>query len=163
MTTSEPDPFDVLGLPPQLELSASDVEAAYLKRAALAHPDIAGGEGESARAMARLNDAKRTLLDLEKRAQTILARLGGPSADADRALPEGFLMEMMETREAMESEIAADPDAAGRWRQWGLAKRREHAAEVAACLQRGELKAARVALNAWRYVERLIEQVGRNT
>lgn len=163
MTPSEPDAFDVLGLLPHLELSPADIEAAYLKRAALAHPDITGGEDESARAMARLNDAKRTLLDLEKRAQAIVARLGGPSAEADRALPAGFLMEMMQTREAMESEIAADPAAAARWRQWGIDKRREHAAEVSRCLQRSDLKSARLALNAWRYIERLIEQVGRRT
>jgi hypothetical protein len=123
--------------------------------------------------MARLNDAKATLSDAEKRAGMLLARLGGPRADQDKSLPPGFLMEIMEDRQAMEEELVAGDaearhEARAKWEAWGRSRR---AAEIEAIQRLFEslpdesgardaaFKSIRTRLNAWRYIERLIEQI----
>lgn len=169
------DPFDVLGLPARFDLQELEIDAAYLARAAVYHPDLVGDAEEAGRAMARLNDAKRALLDAERRAVALLERLGGPGQSADKSLPPGFLMDMMEHRTAMEEELSqADPQARGtaqrKWESWGQERRREEIARVGelfASLEASDDAAARASavasirtrLNAWRYVERLLEQV----
>ncbi len=171
------DAFEILGMPRRFGVGADEVERAYLSRVAGAHPDVVGGDDESARRMAELNEAKRALLDDERRANVLLASLGGASADADKTLPPGFLMEMMDVRERMDAEVGAVPAqsqerAAGvaRWRGWGRERRAEAIGEVRALFERaasasgaersGVLREIRVQLNAWRYIERLLEQVG---
>ncbi len=167
------DPFSVLGLPARMELSAGEVEAAYLRRAAVLHPDLARGDAEAVRASARLNEARAVVLDPERRAGALLARLGGAAAADDRSLPAGFLAQMMATRLELDEEVAAEGDAArDRWRAWALAERATAQREVAALLTAAEaaaatnagaapaaLAAVRQRLNAWRYIERLIEQL----
>lgn len=170
-----PDAFDVLGLRVAFDLPLAEIEAAYLARAAGLHPDLAGGDEEAPRRMAALNEARRTLANPETRAAALLSRLGGKAAEADKSLPPGFLMEMMERREAMEAELAA-ADAGARaeaeaaWDAWGRSARREAADAVAElfaqaqAMPEGAARAAllgqvRTRLNAWRYVERLLEQV----
>jgi hypothetical protein len=115
--------------------------------------------------MAVLNDARRVLEDPEKRANALLARLGGPAKEKDKSLPDGFLAEMMETREAIEA-AAQDPTRRAEWEAWALERRRETADEVGVMFRSlssppktEELSAIRRRLNAWRYVERLIEQL----
>lgn len=114
--------------------------------------------------MARLNDAKAVLEDPERRANVLLQLLGGASKEQDKSLPEGFLSEMLEARQRMEEEIEAEGDAARRrWEEWAGERRAEYAARVGGLFQRGSdpetLRAIRVELNAWRYIERLIEQI----
>lgn len=153
------NPYEILGLDVSFAIEPSVVERAYLKRIASAHPDRVGNTG--AVDAAALNAARRCLLDDESRANTVLRLLGGPSASEDRSLPEGFLMEMMDTRSSMEEELDADPDAArAKWRQWGSDERKKHTQEFERLLSEpGSLGACRTQLNAWRYIERLIEQL----
>ncbi len=160
------DPFDILGVPASFDLEDDQIELAYLKRAARAHPDAAPGQSEHA--MAALNDAYEAIKDLEARANCLLARLGGPSKEDDASLPDGFLLEMMETRESLEAAgRGGDADTIIR----GLADAREQrdafiasVARMFAGLARSSspesLSEIRTQLNAWRYVERLIDQVG---
>lgn len=116
---------------------------------------------------ASLTAARATLADPEQRAVALLAALGGPSASADRSLPDGFLMEMMELREQVESELeAGGPGARDRWAGLAEARRRAHIGRVGAMFAAlgdpaspNELGAIRRELNAWRYTERLIEQL----
>lgn len=173
------DPFDVLGLPPRFDLPDAEIEAAYLAQAAGAHPDLVGDAEDAARTMARLNDAKRTLLDPERRAICLLERIGGTALLADKSLPQGFLMEMMEHRTAMEEELAqpeaaASGEARQRWEGWGQARRgeeMERVGELFSSLQAATdpaarattLRSIRTRLNAWRYIERLLEQVHGST
>ncbi len=163
------DPFDVLGLPARFDLTVDQIQRAYLARARRLHPDLAEG-GESADAAAQagtaeLNRAVRVLRDAESRAGALLARLGGPAKEADKSLPAGFLASMLETR--MEIEAAReDPAARAGWEAWAREQRAGYAARC------GELFGAlddpggetgrreiRQTLNAWRYIERLIEQL----
>lgn len=152
------NPFDILGLPKRFDLSPRDVERAYLARAAAMHPD-AGGEGSG---QATLNDAREVLLGSEARAEALLVAMGGQGKSEDKSLPEGFLMEIMETREAVES-VSSDTERT-KWRAWAVAQREEYQRTVADMFRSAEadptvLKIIRRQLNAWRYIERMIEQL----
>lgn len=172
---SRNDPFSILGLAPGFDLDTAAVERAFLLRVAAAHPDrvvdddLAGPadpdthtNADAEARVAQLSLARETLLDAERRAVALLALLGGPDASADRSLPAGFLQEMLEVREAMEQEIAAEGDPARRrWGRWAQERRQGHVERL-----RGWFSAAtpplaeiRRELNAWRYVERLLEQL----
>lgn len=159
----EDDPFGALGLPARFDLGAEEVERAYLLRVASSHPDLGGVDPEAEGRAARLNEARRKLLDPEARAVALLEVLGAPSGDG--SLPEGFLLEIMDAR--MDFERAAmegDAEGLARWRRWAQERRREVMAEVAghfrahAAGDAGALGAVRRALNAWRYYERMIQQ-----
>lgn len=162
------DAFDLLGLEARFDLTPAEVRAAYLARAGTVHPDAAGGGGEEG-AAAALNAAKMAVSDPETRANLLLARLGGASSDVSRALPDGFLMTMMEAREGME-DAASRRDRAEieRWRVWAERERDGHIARVGALLEAARvnkptgvgLSGVRQELNAWRYIERMLEQIG---
>lgn len=156
------DAFDILGLPVRMDLQPDQVERAYLRRAAGAHPDAAGAGDDSA--SAELNAARSDLIDPETRANLVLARLGGPNKEQDRSLPEGFLAFIMERREALD-ECLASGDRAGRaeFEAWVRAERARYASELAAVLgdtpDEDARRGARRLLNAWRYIERFAEQL----
>jgi molecular chaperone HscB len=165
------DPFDILGLPPTFDLTREQIERAYLAASRRLHPDLVGaGPQEQAAAQAssaRLNEAAGVLRDPEARASALVARLGGPSKEADKSLPDGFLQDILDVR--MEIEAArGDPAARDRWEAWAGEQRLAYAARCSELLGRagattppdaGCLREARRTLNAWRYIERLIEQL----
>lgn len=165
------DPFDVLGLPARFDLDPALVRRAWLERSAAEHPDRAGGaEAEATGGAARLNEARAALADPERRAIALLRRLAGARAAeilADRTLPEGFLRGVMDLRERLEAERAEGGAAAvERMLTEAEGVRRAHIDRAGALF--GALGAEpaperlleiRRELNAWRYVERLIEQL----
>lgn len=166
MTT---DPFETLGLEPRFDLAEAEIQRAFLARAAACHPDLVGADSEraaeAARLSAALNRARAVLAAPEDRARALLERLGGGEGD-ERELPEGFLMEMMETR--MEVEAAAGAgDAAelSRLRAWAETERARYVERLGGMF--GDLRdppapdalqEIRRELNAWRYIERMLEQ-----
>jgi curved DNA-binding protein CbpA len=167
-----PDPFETLGLPARFKLAAQDIGRAYLARAAACHPDLAGAGGDealaaaAARTAAALNDARAVLLDPESRARALLARLD-PGGASDRTLPEGFLAEIMATRLGLEEAIeGGKPADLDRWREWAAGERGSSIDRIAGLFAGlGDPPAAaglveiRRRLNAWRYIERMIEQI----
>lgn len=162
------DPFQTLGLPVSFDLDPQTVERAYLARVASVHPDLGSGssDDEVLSKAAELNLARQTLLNPESRAVALLRILG--HVGEDRSLPDGFLMEMMEVRMDLEAaQASGDMDRLGHWRRWASDQRhawterigtlfREHAQTPGP----GPLAEIRRALNAWRYIERMLEQVG---
>jgi hypothetical protein len=166
-SSSESTPFSRLGLTPSFDLEPGAVERAFLRRIALVHPDHAGdAEPEGADPVATLTADRDVLLDPERRAGLLLSLLGGPAASQDHALPDGFLFEIMEIRQAMEEELAAEPAAArAKWQAWAMERRKEHVETLkplftrAAAGESNLLGEIRRTLNAWRYVERMIEQL----
>ena len=165
------DPFATLGLPARFDLDPAAIDRAYLARAAAVHPDLAGDDparaADAARAAAALNHAKATLLDPESRARALLAILAPQAAPADRDLPDGFLMDIMQTRIELEAAIAErDAHALDRWREWAADQRRLSIDRIAAGFAAvttppadHDLAAIRRQLNAWRYIERMLEQI----
>jgi len=172
------DPFTLLGLTPAFDLDAGELQRRFLDRVARLHPDVAvkkpeGEEysGDSEVEAARLNDARAVLADPEKRASALLTLLGGPGGDREKSLPPGFLMKIMEVREQIE-EVARsrDPAQVETWHRWARQRRAEFIATVAVLFREvvessgSERPALRLVeirrqLNAWRYIERLREQL----
>lgn len=147
---------------PTFNVDPTEIRRKYLGEMARIHPDLARGDENAARNAARLNQARESVEDPESRARVLLARLGGPGADADQSLPPGFLATMMQIREAIEEGGESERP---RWRAWAAKERAGHIARVGAGLEGivgratpEQLGAIRQELNAWRYIERLIEQ-----
>ncbi|MEM9372012.1 MAG: hypothetical protein AAGA55_00070 [Planctomycetota bacterium] len=159
------DPFQALGVDRRFDLDAGEIEAAFLRRLTGAHPDVAG-EGASS-AAADLNEARAALIDPERRASVLLSLLGGPDAARVRELPDGFLLGIMELRAEIEQDLeGGDPDSRSRWERFAAARRGEHIQTVQELFDglgdepgSEALASLRVELNAWRYTERLIEQL----
>jgi len=154
----EDDPFQLLGLPQAFGIDRARVESAYLTRIAELHPDLAAGDPDATAKTAGLNRARTILGDDEQRAVALLGLLGGPGGDA---LPDGFLMEIMDIRMQIEDELG-DPEARTTWRAWADRRREGHMERVARFFESttpDSLAAVRMELNAWLYTERLIEQL----
>lgn len=139
------------------------------------------------RESAALNDARAVLADDEQRANLLLALLGGPAKEHDKSLPDGFLMEMLDVRQDMEAALAGgEPHERERIDDWARTRRQRHIdsirvqfMQLAATTQPDpesdqspdrqpeqptgqqatRLAAIRRELNAWRYIERMIEQL----
>lgn len=162
------NPFSTLGLEPRFDLTDAEIETTYLGRVASAHPDTSPG-GTATTDPAALNDARSILLDAERRANALLAILGGPAASEDRSLPDGFLMQIMETRGEIEDAIASGGEAERtEWEAWADGQREHFIADISGRFAAvrdlpvpaaSDLAAIRTQLNAWRYIERLIEQL----
>ena len=172
------DAFAVLGLPRRFDLSPGDVQRAYLGKVLQAHPDAIGAEmledlDDASSLAADLNRAKATLESDEARANLLLGLLGGPAKEADKSLPDGFLMEIMEIREQVDAALAAKgPEQAverAKWKQWAQSQRAEYTKATCEMFQRLEAatdtgrnaiaRDLRRLLNAWRYIERMLEQL----
>lgn len=165
------DPFARLGIDRTFEIDARLVQRAYLKRLSTLHPDrerVADRAEDVAREAALVNDARRVLLDDEARANALLSLLGGPAKEQDKSLPDGFLVEMMSVREDMEQALASgDPSERTRMETWAAEQRMKAIERLRPCFARaiaGEggptlLAEIRCELNAWRYIERMIEQL----
>lgn len=164
-----PDPFDLLGIPPTFEVDPSALQRAWLAGSARLHPDrfsagsAAPDEARRLALLAALNQSKAALADPFQRGEALLARLGGPSKEADKSLPDSFLMEMLEVREQLEEAAASGDSAAiGKWEDWAAEQRRDAIQRVAGLFKDGALTELRRELNAWRYIERMIEQLPRD-
>ena len=159
------DPFALLGIAPRYALDPAGLRAAWMRRAALAHPDADGGVDESA----ALNDAYRLLSDPIARALALLELRGAPAGD-DRALPPGFLLELVELRERVDACVAASAE-------WSAIRgevvelRLRTLAEMGAALDAAPLdgrgidpdaaQSVRVAVNVVRSYDRVLEQIDR--
>lgn len=154
------NPFDTLGLRPSFDISAAALSRAFLARVAASHPDLADPDAEQETA-AKLNEARAVLADPERRADALLRLRGGPAKDADRSLPDGFLLAMMQRREEIEDALrAGGPLARETWQRWAAEQRADYESRVGAMFRDNAPPAAiRRELNAWRYIERLIEQL----
>lgn len=164
------DPFAVFALPRSFEIDRAALQRAWLAEASRWHPDRFAdpvqrreAEGRSA----EINRARVVLEDDEQRADALLALLGGPGRGEDKSLPEGFLMEVMEVREELQDAMASgDASRRAEVERWADEQRAAHRRRVADLFARaggredGATRAEiRRELNAWRYVERLIEQL----
>ena len=121
------DPFALFDLPRRFDIDREALQAAYLRKSAALHPDRFADpieQAEAAERAAALNRARAVLIDDERRANALLALLGGPGNEDEKDLPDGFLMEIMEIRQTME-EILASGDAAKRrhFEEWADGER----------------------------------------
>ncbi|MGB0766796.1 MAG: Fe-S protein assembly co-chaperone HscB [Phycisphaeraceae bacterium] len=163
----ESDPFALLGLPRRFSVDESALRRAFLEASASCHPDRFTDpieQAEAVESMSRVTDAYRVLTDPELRAKALLG-LSGLELAADRdKLPPALLMEVMEVREELEAATeSGDSAELDRLRRWASEQRTGHLDRLATLLD-GELdaekaKAARLELNALRYIQRMLEQM----
>jgi hypothetical protein len=157
------DAFATLGVPARFDIGEREVRAAWMRRAAAAHPDGSGAVDESA----ALNEARAICADPVRRAFALLELRGAPAVDV-RAMPQEFLLEMMELRERADA-CAGDPTATAELRGEAAARRDAALGEIASLLDGAEAQAIdeacarRVvgAINVVRAFERMIEQLDR--
>lgn len=164
------DPFETLGIERRFVIDEDDLRRRFLKASAEMHPDRFPDPIEQADAvekMSRVTDAYRLLCDPESRARELLRLSGLEEENNKDKLPPDLLMEVMEVREEMEAAIeASNRDALDRLRAWATDQRRQYLGQIAALLDDGPLDPAkagqtRLALNALRYMQRMLEQMPR--
>jgi DnaJ-domain-containing protein 1 len=111
MTSS--DPFSILGLPRQFNLTPAEVATAHLRVVDRLHPDRAFDPVERERLVreaAAAGAAKQRLSHDTSRAEELLELLGARSFTA-RPLSAAFLMETLEIREAIEDACSGSQEA----------------------------------------------------
>lgn len=162
-----PTHFDRLGLPRRFLVDPGELERAYLTRSRAVHPDyhVTGPDTDlaaSLEAAAAVNEAYNTLKDRFTRAEYLLGLEGGPTAGEHKALPAGFLAEMLDAREQIElargneAETARlEADFAGRYDRL-LAEVAGAFEKDAATPDRAALALVRERLNAAKYIRRLM-------
>lgn len=155
------DSFERLGLPRRFSVDAGELERAYLAHSRAAHPDFhaLSGDGQLAASethAAAVNEAYTTLKDPFRRAEHLLALLGGPTASDMKDIPPAFLMEMMEVREAIEA-----ADAAGKERLEADIRARYAAvfSGIDGLFAKSDLTGVRKELNAAKYLKGLLRDL----
>ena len=110
----DPGPFEVLGLAPSIAVDTDDARKRLRRFTRLVHPDFFALAGEDQVALAeaagaRLNAAHDLVVDFSARADWLVRHLGGPSEKELGAMPQAFLMEVMEWNEVLEENALGSP------------------------------------------------------
>lgn len=164
---SSGDAFAIFGLTPTFDVHMASLRREWLRRSAALHPDRPGAPADAAERIAAINIAKETLVNPERRAAALLASMGETPSTRHDVLPPGFLVEMLEVREGLESaQASGDKAAIAAFEKWATDQRAEHErafrerwAASPSPPGPGDLRELRTILNAWRYIERMIEQI----
>lgn len=166
-------PYELFGIPLAFDVDTKDLRRRSLRISRDIHPDFFGTAGDDVRALAernsaRLNGAFDVLADDAARADWIVRHLGGPDEQTERAMPQAFLMEVLEWNEVLEEARASttvlDPRLAA-LRTELEARRSTEIAAVRALLTQlparasTDLKRVRQHLNAVRYVDRALGDI----
>ena len=110
--TSSGSCFELFGLQPAFALDGEGLERAYREIQSQVHPDRFAHAGDAERRASlqwttRVNEAYRTLKNPVQRASHILSLRGVDVAfETNTAMPQQFLMQQMELREALEDAVA---------------------------------------------------------
>ncbi len=111
----ESGPFDIFGLKPTWNVDERDLKRRLRRFGRIVHPDFHMGDpAQQALAetnSAALNRAFEVLLDPFLRADWILERLGGPSEQEERQMPQAFLMEVLDWNETLDAAEGAAADS----------------------------------------------------
>lgn len=162
-------PFDLLGLDVSMELDVTDLRKRLRRFTKLVHPDYFATASPEQRDLAeghnaRLNEAYRILKSDARRADWIVRHLGGPTEKDLGAMPQEFLMEVMEWNEVLEDSEPGAPEL----EELGERLRSERAdvlASISAALiplppaQDPRLQEVRKDLNALRYLDRALGHI----
>ena len=108
------DPFRILGLPRQFDLTPAEVTTAHLRAVSRLHPDRATDEVQRVQMVqeaAAVGAAKQRVAHDLTRAEELLKLLGARSFLSAPLAPE-YLMETMEWRDAIEDACSHGDDAA---------------------------------------------------
>lgn len=170
-----PSPFAVLGIEVRFPLEPAALRKRLLALSRRMHPDFFGGADATTRALAQrntaeLNAAFEVLADPTRRADWLVKHLGGPAEAEERAMPQEFLIEVLEWNEAVEEarHAAAGSPARAALATLASSLEGEREAQVRAVGElleplppRGApaLAEARRRLNAVRYLDRTLHEI----
>jgi molecular chaperone HscB len=171
-----PNPYAAFGLEPVYAVDQAALRKKQLQLSRLVHPDFFGGADPELRRLAEdntaeLNHAYELLSDDALRADWLVRALGGPGQDDERQMPQEFLMEVLEWNEALEE---ARPSGAhsdkrkqliplrGELRERRAALLEEIASGLTPLPEQGApaLRSVRKKLNAVRYIDRALKEIG---
>ena len=166
MTTLQSHDFDLFGLPMRFAQSADAVDARWKSLQAEVHPDRFAAEGAAAQRVAmqwavRVNEAHQRLKDPLRRAAYLCELQGHPiQAENNTAMPQAFLMQQLEWREALdEAHRVEDLEALA---EEVSLRRRALLQELEDLLdQRHDPAAAAQVVRALMFVERFGEEIER--
>jgi len=171
-----PSPFEALGIEPVFALDLGAARKRLLALSRALHPDFHGTADADTRRLAEdntaaLNAAFQVLADDLRRADWFVRSLGGPREDEERSMPGVFLQEVLEWNETIEEARSAAPGSPARAALASLAAELQRAR--AAGVQRvtglltpppargdAALRRVRQELNALRYMERALREIG---
>lgn len=163
------DLFDILGIPRGFRVDQKLLEARYRELTRLLHPDRHAASGPAARRLAlektiQVNDAFRILKDPIRRAAWLLREQGidldEEGTAATKHLPPGFLLEVMDRREAFDDARAAkDAAAVEKLREAVRAERDATLQELGAAFDRDDSQEAASRLSVLRYQDRFLGEV----
>ncbi|MCX5640590.1 MAG: hypothetical protein NT059_07240 [Planctomycetota bacterium] len=141
------DPFRILGLPRQFDLTPAEVTTAHLRAVSQLHPDRATDEVQRVQMVqeaAAVGAAKQRVAHDLTRAEELLKLLGARSFLSAPLSPE-FLMETIELRDAIEEACAhGSSDARDSFTARVRLRRGEERDALAAAFRRAIPQAARV-------------------
>ena len=171
--STAPNPFEVFGLEPAYAVDAAALGKQLLALTRRMHPDYFAGDAAqhelAERNTAELNAAHEILADDFRRADWLIRHLGGPDENAERSMPQEFLMEVLEWNEALEAAGEAAPGSPERdlsaLRADLEARRRACFDALAEALTplpppgSESLAAVRKRLNAVRYLDRALSDI----
>lgn len=167
-----PTPYEILGLAPSYRLDERDLRRRSTRFSRWVHPDFFTAAEPRVRDLAernsaRLNSAFETLAQPTQRADWLVIHLGGPTEDAERAMPQSFLLEVLEWNEVLEEARSSTTlDARVEPLSTELtARRAANLAQLEALLEplpeknSSRLVLARRELNALRYLDRALREI----
>lgn len=164
------DHYEALGIPEGFRIDTSALEQRYRELSRMLHPDRHAARSAMERRlslekMIQVNDAYRTLRDPVRRAAYLLSRrgidLGETGAEgAAKYLPPGFLMEVMELREAFdEARAKKDGDAVQALAARSRTQRDEALEALGAAFDKDKLEDAAAQVAILRYLDRFLGEV----
>lgn len=108
--------FELFDMEQTYDLDLQDLQRRYLNLARAVHPDRLSDvppevAAHSLRTSARLNEARRVLMDPIQRAAYLLTLAGGKTAAEDKTVPQEVLGETLMLREEIDDALAAGDTA----------------------------------------------------
>ena len=156
--------FDLFGLPAKFSVEADRLEQSYRDIQAKVHPDrfVHAGDAERRASLqwtTRVNEAYRTLKDPVQRAKHLLELHGVDVAfETNTAMPQDFLMQQMELREALED--AKDATALDALRKNLLKEKSGLEEQIGACIdEKHDYAAAAGLVRKLQFLHRLDEEI----
>jgi len=160
------DDFTLFGLPERHALDRAELDARWRQLQAEVHPDRFAGEGAAAQRIAmqwavRVNEAYQRLKDPLKRAAYLCERRGAPiRAENNTAMPQAFLIQQMQWREALEE--AATPAEINALEAEVIGAERDLLADVTRLLDdAGDAATAAAQVRALMFVTRFRQDIER--
>jgi molecular chaperone HscB len=155
--------FAVLGVPERYDLAGDELEKRFRAESLRLHPDrfARAPAAERVAALSRataLNDAYRTLRSPLGRAEHLL-ELAGKALGEGEKVEQGFLLEILELREALaEARAAGDRAALAQLGADMTARRAAALDRLGVLFAEGRLDEAKIELIALRYYQRFLDE-----